>query len=46
MLLAHLDALPLARRLAYVAKGLLAYSHWFPGFPGVQLSKDPRDLPL
>ena len=41
MLLAHLDALPLARRLAYVAKGLLAYSHWFPGFPGVQLSKDP-----
>ncbi len=33
-----LDALPLARRLAYVAKGLLAYSHWTPGFPGVSLA--------
>jgi hypothetical protein len=39
MLLAHLDALPLQRRLAYVAKGLLAYSHWHAGFPGVHLGK-------
>jgi hypothetical protein len=35
---AALDALPLRKRLAYVAKGLLAYSHWAPGFPGVSIA--------
>lgn len=39
MLLADLSSLPLQRRLSYVAKGLLSYSHWHPGFPGVELSK-------
>ncbi len=34
---ASLDVLPLRRRLAFVAKGLLAYSHWAPGFPGVNI---------
>jgi hypothetical protein len=35
----ELKHLPLKRRLAYVAKGLLAYSHWHPGFPGVSLHR-------
>lgn len=26
--------LPLATRLSYVAKALVAYAHWYPGFPG------------
>ncbi len=34
----HLNNLHLQRRLAYVAKAILAYSHWHPGFPGVNLS--------
>jgi hypothetical protein len=33
----HLNNLHLKRRLAYVAKAILAYSHWHPGFPGVNL---------
>jgi hypothetical protein len=33
------EQLTLTRRLAYVAKALLSYSHWHPGFPGVQLAK-------
>ena len=38
-LLRHqLSNLPLQRRLAYVAKAMLAYSHWHPGFPGVKLA--------
>ena len=28
---------PLARRLAHVAKALIAFSHWYPGFPGLDL---------
>lgn len=39
MILADLNDLTLQRRLAYVAKGLLAYSHHFPGFPGLNLAK-------
>lgn len=39
MILADLSALPLRRRLAYVAKGLLAYSHWHAGFPGLTLAR-------
>lgn len=39
MILADLNDLTLQRRLAYVAKGLLAYSHHFPGFPGLKLAK-------
>lgn len=39
MSLADLNDLTLQRRLAYVAKGLLAYSHHFPGFPGLNLAK-------
>jgi hypothetical protein len=39
MILADLNDLTLQRRLAYVAKGLLAYSHHFPGFPGLTLAK-------
>ena len=38
LLLHQLSALPLQRRLAYVAKAVLAYSHWHPGFPGVELA--------
>lgn len=37
---ADLNNLVLSRRLAYVAKGILAYSHWHPGFPGIHLAKD------
>jgi hypothetical protein len=40
MILADLNDLTLQRRLAYVAKGLLAYSHHFPGFPGLNLAKE------
>jgi hypothetical protein len=39
MILADLSTLSLQRRLAYVAKGLLAYSHWHAGFPGVALAR-------
>jgi hypothetical protein len=39
MLRSALDSLSLPKRLAYVAKGLLSYSHWHPGFPGVALAK-------
>jgi hypothetical protein len=39
MILSDLYALPLRRRLAYVAKGLLAYSHWHAGFPGLALAR-------
>jgi len=39
MILSDLSALPLRRRLAYVAKGLLAYSHWHAGFPGLDLAR-------
>ena len=39
MILSDLSALPLRRRLAYVAKGLLAYSHWHAGFPGLALAR-------
>ncbi len=35
---AELRALPLSRRLAYASKALLAYSHWHPGFPGLDLA--------
>ncbi|KAL7549764.1 hypothetical protein ACHAWF_013029 [Thalassiosira exigua] len=35
-----LHDLTLARRLAYVAKGVLAFSHWHPGFPGINLTKE------
>ena len=35
----QLKNISLKRRLAYVAKGLLAYSHWHPGFPGLKLAK-------
>jgi hypothetical protein len=35
-----LRAMPLARRLAYVAKGVLSYSHWAPGLPGVELAAE------
>jgi hypothetical protein len=37
LLRSQLDNISLTRRLAYVAKGLLAYSHWHPGFPGINL---------
>jgi hypothetical protein len=38
-LLRHqLHNLSLQKRLAFVAKGLLAYSHWHPGFPGLTLA--------
>ena len=33
-----LFSLSLPRRLAYVAKSLLSYSHWHPGFPGIRLA--------
>ena len=32
-------AVPLRTRLAYVAKALLAYSHWYPGFPGLEAAR-------
>lgn len=38
LLRADLKHIPLKRRLAYVAKALLAYSHWHPGFPGLDLA--------
>ena len=33
-----LNDLPLSRRLAFAAKAILAYSHWYPGFPSLDLS--------
>jgi hypothetical protein len=39
MILSDLFELSLHRRLAYVAKGLLAYSHWHAGFPGLALAR-------
>ncbi|KAF0689057.1 Aste57867_19438 [Aphanomyces stellatus] len=35
----QLAQLTLQRRLAYVAKALLAYSHWYPGMPGLHLDE-------
>mmetsp|Transcript_119542 Transcript_119542/g.381441 ORF Transcript_119542/g.381441 Transcript_119542/m.381441 type:complete len:379 (-) Transcript_119542:33-1169(-) len=34
---ADLLRLPLNRRLAHAAKAVLAYSHWYPGLPGIDL---------
>lgn len=29
----------LSRRLAYVAKGIISFAHWYPGFPGLSVAR-------
>jgi len=35
----QLARMPLAQRLAYVAKALVAYAHWYPTFPGLDVER-------
>ena len=37
------EGMPLRRRLSYAAKAVLAYSHWYPGLPGLDLGHSCMD---
>jgi hypothetical protein len=38
----NLDQIGLSQRLSYAAKALLAFSHWYPGFPGLTADRLER----